>query len=219
MIDAMIQRVASSALCRVETLRNTAELCQLAITEGIPGDVVECGVYRGAHPAVMAAVLMDAGTEMRRVWLFDSFEGVPESGPLDDWPGIPYDEPGRAQRAKLGRLVPTGVAGCPIERVHANMRLWGILPGLLEWRPGWFQETMTGDLPEKIALLRLDGDLYESTKVCLQALYPRLSSGGWCIVDDFALPGCRAACDECVTEMSDFAVIDAIQGAVCWRKA
>lgn len=76
------------------------------------------------------------------------------------------------------------------------MREWGVPEDFLVWHPGWFQDTVPGANIDQIALLRLDGDLYESTLVCLQHLYPRVVSGGWVIVDDYGLPGCREAVNQ-----------------------
>ena len=76
------------------------------------------------------------------------------------------------------------------------MSRWGVRDRRLVYREGWFQHTVGLDRPPRIALLRLDGDLYESTKVCLEALYPVLMPGGALIIDDYPLPGCRQAVDE-----------------------
>lgn len=175
----------------------TYDIAMLALQRGIPGDFVECGVYAGASVALMARAIMDkwegnSGLEFGviegamwsgpRVHLFDSFQGTP-------WPG-PQD---------IG-ITEAGGASCPMADVQANMTRWGIPEELLVYHPGWFEHTILAwararglKSAEEIAVLRLDGDLYSSTKTCLQHLLPLVSPGGWVIVDDFDLPGCREA--------------------------
>jgi hypothetical protein len=115
----------------------------------------------------------------RRVHLFDSFAGVPPGGPNDE-----------------GWTHPEGVSACSRAQVEEYMRAWKIPPKLLNYHPGLFAETVASMMQTPIAVLRLDGDLYESTKVCLEHLYPLVSVGGWVIIDDWNLPGCRKAVDE-----------------------
>ena len=86
----------------------------------------------------------------------------------------------------------------PITDVQRNMQNWGIPDDLLVYHPGWFADTLPGCEIGPIALLRLDADLYSSTKTCLQYLYSKVSKGGWVIVDDFPLSGCRRALHEVV---------------------
>ena len=98
---------------------------------------------------------------------------------------------------------PAGEAKCSLEDVKRNMRDWGIPDELLVYHPGWFQEVLPMEMPAtligrldpgwRIAVLRLDGDLYRSTKVCMDYLYPLVPPGGYVIVDDFDLSGCKKA--------------------------
>jgi hypothetical protein len=170
----------------------TYDICRMALERGIPGDFVECGVYAGASSAIMARAILDQSEEdeydygsLRRVHLFDSFEGIPLAGPED---------------SELAHK-PSGEAKCLLEDVKKNMRDWGIPDELLVYHPGWFEDTvrpgLVGRLPyadvQQIAVLRLDGDLYRSTKVCMDYLYPLVSQGGYVIVDDFDLSGCKKA--------------------------
>jgi hypothetical protein len=170
----------------------TYDICRMALERGIPGDFVECGVYAGASSAIMARAILDQSEEdeydygsLRRVHLFDSFEGIPLAGPED---------------SELAHK-PSGEAKCLLEDVKKNMRDWGIPDELLVYHPGWFEDTVrpgpVGRLPyadvQQIAVLRLDGDLYRSTKVCMDYLYPLVSQGGYVIVDDFDLSGCKKA--------------------------
>lgn len=197
MTPEWFEDVAYSGLGYRTSKEATYDIAMLALQRGIPGDFVECGVYAGASAAIMAMALIDhaRATEQppllpkitRHVHLFDSFQGTPEPGPED-----------------LPVILKAGGANCPIEGVKANMKRWGLPEELLIYHPGWFDDTISAatlagagswnpEAPSRIAVLRLDADLYSSTRVCLQHLLPLVSPGGWVIVDDFDLPGCRAA--------------------------
>ncbi len=153
------------------------------IRRGIPGDMVECGVFAGAQCAVMAKAILLAG-DKRRVHLFDSFAGMPQCGPEDHEFIRSNKRPGEACQT--------------IEDVKRNMAEWQIPDEMLVYHKGWFADTVPNSETGPIALLRLDGDLYESTKVCMTHLYPRVSMGGWVIVDDYHLSGCEKAVREIV---------------------
>jgi O-methyltransferase len=161
----------------------------------VPGVVVECGVANGSQVGMMSRALNDAN-DPRRFHLFDSFEGIPMAGPKDtEQPGI-----GRIQHdvnAPLTeRLRTSGVSACSADQVKTNLRKWGCF-GEFSYHRGWFQDTVPhfhSTLP--IALLRLDGDLYESTMVCLEHLYPLVAPGGLVVIDDYALAGCATAVNE-----------------------
>lgn len=200
------EMVCQSALGHRTSQEETYDLSRLVLQRGIPGDFVECGVYAGASCALMAQAIIDdachvggtlgdqySSTPVRpyaaRVHLFDSFAGIPPPGPHD-----------HQLRANVG-----GESAVSFEDVKANMRAWGIPMDLLVWHEGLFKYTMPlacqgtalhGGLLKQIALLRLDGDLYESTKVCLENLYPLVSKGGYVIIDDYDLDGCRKAVHE-----------------------
>jgi len=174
-----------AALSSKETVRASYEIARAAIAAGIPGDFVECGVFAGSNAAAMARAILDirrersAPVDGRRVHLFDSFAGVPSGGPHDE-----------------GWMHPKGVSACSRLMVEQYMRNWNIPAELLVYHEGLFAETVASMMQTPIAVLRLDGDLYESTRICLEHLYPLVSVGGWIIVDDWNLPGCRKAVDE-----------------------
>ncbi len=186
--------VGKRALAFPATTRMSHKLAAKAIDEWVPGDMVECGAYAGAQCAAMARAILDA-EERRSVYAFDSFQGIPMAGPHDNESirgciGEPPD-------GMEGALVSTGVSACSVDNFLKNWEGWDLPQEMLQIREGWFQDTVPGcEDPEAIAVLRLDGDLYESTKVCLEHLYPRLSPGGFLIIDDYALTGCRKAVDE-----------------------
>lgn len=165
------------------------------VRKGLPGVIVECGVANGSQVAIMARAVKDQmGT--RTFHLFDSFEGIPMAGPKDaDQPGI--GAPKHDVNAPLAeRLVSSGVSAATVDQVKANLAAWNCR-GKFIYHKGWFQNTLPHlvNFPP-IALLRLDGDLYESTAVCLRYLYPLVVPGGLVVIDDYALPGCATAVNE-----------------------
>ncbi len=182
-----LANVAEGALSSRETVRASFDFARLAMERGVEGDFVECGVYGGAQCAAMARAVMlseNYSDKRRKVHLFDSFTGVPKPGPEDE-----------------GWSHPEGVSLCSLEACKEHMTEWGIPESMLVWHPGPFDKTMDGSGIEQlnIAVLRLDADLYESTLCAMHSLYPLVSPGGWVIVDDFALPGCRKAVLEVVS--------------------
>lgn len=189
-LERFLDRIQPSALAYRETLEATYDLARVCLDRRVLGDFVECGVYAGAQAAVMAWALAEAGEHGRRVHLFDSFQGLPAA-----------DE--RDQEIWGHHGAKTGESACSLEAVMGNMRAWGIPDELLVYHKGWFSATITAWLGThapalpKIALLRLDGDLYSSTKDAM-ALYPAVSRGGWVIIDDWNLTGSRQAVNEIV---------------------
>ncbi len=198
-IDKFLRMLCNHTLGHYETLRATYDIAAALIANGVPGDFVECGVYAGGECAAMALAITQSATYQhrgcdRRVHLFDGFQGMPQCGPEDTEFLAAGNKPGEACVS--------------LEGVRANMRKWGIPDELLVYHEGWFEDTIgrtahgmtdgIGWVIDKIALLRLDGDLYESTKVCLEHLYPRLVRGGCTILDDYPLSGCRKAFHEVV---------------------
>lgn len=205
-LDDFLADVGRSQYGWPDSLRFTYDKTRELLEQGVEGDLVECGVAAGCHPAVMARACIDAGAE-RTIHLFDSFQGVPNGGEHDrEWNGHHGDG--------SGRLAPTGVAASSVMDVAHNMNLWfdtGLclttepthrsgdvshrIPPYFRLHEGWFQRTVPRVAAEidAIAFLRLDGDLYESTKVCLQHLYPLVAAGGILVVDDWNLDGCRLA--------------------------
>lgn len=198
-----LETIGLAALSNAGDFRSSYELAARCIREGIPGDFVECGVFGGSQAAAMAAAIVGeewSGVDRwhgptawnsRRVHLFDSFEGVPEPGPQDR----DFVAGGNAK----------GTSACSLEAVQANMKQWGVPDELLVYHKGvfsmlsplqpFFGRTDDGraSWPRQIALLRLDLDLYDGTLAALNMLYRELVPGGFCIIDDYALDGCRQA--------------------------
>lgn len=171
-------------------LYNTFELIEKCIKEKINGDFIEMGVYAGGHPIVMAHVCQKYG-DSRPIHMFDSFEGIPK--PRENEHEDDYKNYGRSTI-----LETTGVAACSLDGVKEFTKRYGVGNYPFIYHKGWFQNTLPLDAPKigKIALLRLDVDLYESTKVCLEYLYEKVSLGGYVIDDDYNSPTCFRALDE-----------------------
>jgi O-methyltransferase len=167
-------------LLRLDSL----QACIVNVLENdIPGDLLETGVWRGGASILMRAVLKAYGDCVRRVWLADSFEGLPHPNTVL----YPPDAGDRHHQL-------SGYLAVPIEEVKTNFQRYGLLDERVCFLPGWFKDTLPIAPVERIAVLRLDGDMYESTMQALENLYHRVSDGGFVIVDDYgALPNCREA--------------------------
>lgn len=166
------------------TIQNTYDLT-LSV-QNIDGALVECGVGAGAQLMAMALTWTK-----KDIIGFDSFEGIPLASEHDETqPGIGKFTP------VANRLVSSGITVHSVENVLENFLQFEIPAYRVKLIRGWFQNTLPKFQPIPIALLRLDGDLYESTLVCLQYLYPLVSVGGVVIIDDWALKGARKAVKE-----------------------
>lgn len=150
----------------------------------IPGDFLEAGVWRGGASILLRGVLKIYGVRDRVVWAADSFQGVPK--------------PDSSYSADFGNLLWTQKAlVVSLKDVRANFSRFGLLDNQVKFLPGWFRDTLPTAPVDKLALLRLDGDLYESTMDALNALYHKVSQGGYIIVDDYgAIKACRRAVDD-----------------------
>ena len=162
------------------------------IDEGVRGAFVECGVARGGCAALMALVAYRDDPD-RNIWLFDSFEGLPEQSKSDG-----EQKPIRHDNREANDLAEGYCLGTFNEVYNMLYHKLKLSVAKVVMVKGWFQDT----LPEfkedigEIAVLRLDGDWYESTKCCLENLYGKVVKKGWVIIDDYQLQGCRKAVDE-----------------------
>jgi O-methyltransferase len=148
----------------------------------VPGDMAEAGVWRGGAGIMMRAVLQAFGDARRRVFLLDSFEGCPR----------PDEEHYPADRSDPHWTHPE--LAVSMEAVRANFERYGLMDGQVKFIAGWFRDTLPTVPIKRLALLHLDGDMYESTMEALNSLYPKVSPGGYVIIDDFgAVAGCRQA--------------------------
>ncbi len=148
----------------------------------VPGDLLEAGVWRGGACIFMRAILRACDVTDRTVWVADSFAGVPPPRPSE----YPLDK-------GLDLHVFPDLA-VSLEQVQNNFARYGLLDNQVRFLKGFFRDTMPAAPVGRLAVLRLDGDLYESTWQVLDSLYPRVSVGGYVIVDDYgAIEACRAA--------------------------
>ena len=168
----------------LKRLDNLRHCVTSVIRNGVPGDLIETGVWRGGSSIFMRAILKAYGDTSRKVWLADSFRGLPPPDPAR----YPVDE-----GDTLWKYAELAI---PMEQVKANFSRYGLLDDQVAFLPGWFRDTLPTAPIERLAVLRLDGDLYESTMEALVALYPKVSAGGFVIVDDYGLPTCRAAIED-----------------------
>ena len=189
-------------------LRNLRRLAEEVIRNEIPGDLIETGVWRGGACILMRAVLSAYQVRDRRVWVADSFEGVPPPDPDR------YPSDGGSEYHKFEDL------SVSFETVKSNIDRYGLLDDQVVFLKGWFRDTLETAPIERLALLRLDGDLYESTIVALDALYDKLSEGGYVIVDDYhVVESCRLAIGDFLTVRSMSPEICEIDGVgVFWQK-
>jgi O-methyltransferase len=163
-----------------ERIQNLSRLAQLIEDQSIPGDVVECGVYKGGSAAIFARRATHSPLA-RTVWLFDYFKGMPPATAVDgpeaaSWVGNLTSSPRRVARL--------------LRRTGADLSRVRIVPGL-------FQDTLASQHIPRIALLNIDADWYESVKLCLETFYNAVVPGGFISIDDYGeWPGCRRAVDE-----------------------
>ena len=185
-------------------LDNIQMTIKTVIAERIPGDWLEAGVWRGGASIFARACLEAYGDEARIVWLADSFRGLPK-------PSVPQDE---------GDVLWTYPRlAVSLETVKANFARYGFLDERVEFLVGWFADTLPRAPIARIAILRLDGDLYESTMDALQ-VYDKVSSGGFIVVDDYnAVPACKEAITDFRREHAiGESLVPIDRHSVYWRK-
>lgn len=170
-------------------LDNVQSLVAKVLKDDVPGDLVETGVWRGGTVIFMRAVLAVHGCTDRTVWACDSFEGLPPPDPTayPDDSDMVIADPNKALMIERGLAV-------SVEQVKENFRRYDLLDEQVRFVEGWFSQSLPSAPIEQIAVLRLDGDYYESTMDALVNLEPKVSPGGFVIIDDYgALDACKAA--------------------------
>ncbi len=168
----------------LKRLANVRACVQRAIEDGVPGDLIETGVWRGGVVILMRAILDAYGDDERTVFVADSFRGVPPPN-TNAYPADAGSELHNANALAIRR-----------QEVERNFDLYGLLDDQVQILEGWFKDTLPTVSDRSWAVVRLDGDLYESTMDALKNLYPRLSVGGFLIVDDYGHGPCRQAVTE-----------------------
>lgn len=192
----------------VKRLANLRSLAENVIVNRVPGDLMETGVWRGGACIMMRAVLDAYGVRDRRVWVADSFEGVP--------PPDVENYPADAEET----FHTYSDLSVPMETVRHNIEKYGLLDGSVVFLKGWFKDTLPHAPIERLSLLRLDGDLYESTIIPLNALYDKLSVYGYVIVDDYHWVGaCKKAVGDFFAQRNIAPVIHEVDGVgIFWQK-
>jgi predicted O-methyltransferase YrrM len=196
---ALMYKVSAFTMTSVDEIAALEQAVRHVVAAGIPGAFVECGVLQGGSSMAMAYTLLDLGARDRELWLFDTFEGMPEPTARD------VSVTGKAAMARWRRERRDDESSdwcrAEIEQVRANLARTGYDAARLHFVQGLVQDTLPGSDTGPIALLRLDTDWYESTKAEMDHLFPRLSPGGVLIVDDYGRwQGCRQAVDEYLAE-------------------
>lgn len=205
--DGLDRPAEAETMIGVRRLDNIRFCVEDVLRRSVPGDLIETGVWRGGACIFMRAVLKAHGVVDRSVWLADSFRGLPKPDPRY------VQDTGDLHHAAPELSVSLG-------QVEDNFRRYGLLDEQVKFLVGWFADTLPGAPIEQLAVLRLDGDMYGSTIEALESLYHKLSTGGYVIVDDYALKGCRAAIDDFRRDrgISDELVVIDRSGAVYWQK-
>jgi O-methyltransferase len=166
-------------------LDNLQYCVEQILKDDIPGDLIECGVWRGGATIFMRGLLRAYGDKSRNVWVADSFEGLPPPD-AKQFPADAGDKHHTYSQLAIR-----------LENVQDNFRRYNLLDDRVKFLKGWFSDTLATAPIGKLAVLRADGDMYESTIQILDALYPKLSIGGYCIIDDYsAVPACRQATED-----------------------
>jgi O-methyltransferase len=167
----------------VRRVRNLRRCVQTAINEGIDGDLIEAGCWRGGAAILMRGIVK-ANASDKLVYAADSFQGVPPPD-VEHYPADQGDLNYTAEQLAI-----------PLEEVRDNFRRYGLLDDGVRFVEGWFKDTLPGLSDRTWSVIRLDGDLYESTMDGLENLYPRLAVGGFLIIDDFGWENCRKAVED-----------------------
>ena len=209
-IDHYVRGRAVSML-PLARLDNLQACIRTIIDDAVPGDLIETGVWRGGGTIFMRGALAAFGDETRQVFAADSFEGLPEPD-AEKYPIEAQSFHGPVIAKAMNRLKAT------LEDVRGNFEAYGLLDERVRFLKGWFKDTLPTAPIERLSVMRLDGDYYESTRDALVHLYDKLSLGGFVIVDDYgedAWTYCRRAVDEFREERGIDDPLQAVDAA-CW---
>lgn len=198
-LKEMISIVQDHTMVAYDGLIGLLSMIRYCEETKIPGDFVEVGTWRGGCTGLMALGAQRFGTGSRIIQAFDSFQGLPQPVASKDFDGIMENEFRVTEASAKGKLEPINALVASIDDFRALLfETIGYSEEKVVIHKGWFQETMPIAAPKigGIAILRLDGDLYESYKIALEYLYPKVITGGFVIIDDWSLGGCRKAVTE-----------------------
>lgn len=212
--DPELRRTGGDVPTQAETmvgmqrLDNVQKCIEQVIDDQVPGDLIETGVWRGGTVIFMRALLAIHGVTDRLVWAADSFEGFPRP----DTDKFPQDRDGN-------RLHDWNDISVDLQTVKNNFQRYGLLDDQVRFLVGWFKDTLPSAPIDSLSVLRLDADLYEPTMQALTYLEPRVSPGGFIIVDDFAWPSCATAVNDYRDERHIHSPIVRVdETGVYWRK-
>ena len=184
-------------------MRNLRYACETVLLDGVEGDFIETGVWRGGACILMRGILEAYGDDTRRVFVADSFAGLPPPDP-ENFSADAGSRLHTFNQLKVSRA-----------DVEDNFRRFGLLDGRVVFIEGWFKDTLPDAPINQLAVLRLDGDMYESTIEALSALYHKVSYGGFVIVDDYHLSFCAQAVHDFRGRYKITSPILPIDGRVC----
>jgi O-methyltransferase len=192
----------------IPRLNNLRYCVETALKDGVVGDLIETGVWRGGASIFMRGILKAYSVTDRTVWVADSFAGLP-----------PADRVNYPKESPLDFHL-SGDLAVSLEQVKSNFERYGLLDDQVRFLKGWFRDTLPTAPIERLAVIRLDGDMYESTMDGFVNLYGKLSPGGFLIVDDY---GAVDACNEAVADFRNAQRISAelkfiSGGGAFWRK-
>jgi len=182
--EGMIWPSQAHTMIGSKRLDNIQFCVESVIKDNVRGDLIEAGVWRGGACIFMRAILKAYGIKNRRVFVADSFEGLPKPDEMN----YPNDKDDTHYRQ-----IPLIVSK---QEVEDNFRKYELLDEQVVFMKGWFKDTLPAVQSKEISVMRIDGDMYQSTIEALRSLYPKLQVGGYCIVDDYALGGCKQAVDD-----------------------
>jgi O-methyltransferase len=181
-LDWPLQGMSMSGLRRLDDLQACIDS---VVHDGVEGDFIEAGAWRGGATLLMRAALDSLGDRERTVWVADSFEGFPDR-----------EEQNGDPAGVNAQLKAYDFLAVPVQEVRDNFARFGLDDGV-RFVTGFFEDTLPRLTGRRWGIVRLDGDSYEATRVALESLYPGLSPGGYLIVDDYgAVDECRRAVDE-----------------------
>lgn len=189
-------------------LNNLQDCVEQVLADGVPGDLIETGVWRGGAAILMRGVLKAYGATDRQVWVADSFEGLPP-GDLAHYP-----------KETTVDLHKHAVLAVSLEEVQQNFARYNLLDGQVRFLKGWFKDTLPAAPIRQLAVMRLDGDLYESTMDALVNLYPKLQPGGFAIIDDYnMIKACNDAVEDYRRQQRIAEPLELLPGCgAFWRK-
>ena len=193
----------------LKRLDNLEKCVESVLADNVPGDFVETGVWRGGSCIFMRGILFAHGLTGRTVWVADSFCGLPspdaQKYPADK--GADWHEP--------------EFLSVSLETVKEHFAIYQLLDDQVRFLQGWFKDTLPSAPIAQLAILRLDGDMYESTMDALNNLYHKLSPGGFVIVDDYgAVEACRKAIDDFRRDKNiTDPIVPTDRSEVTWRKS